>query len=455
MKRFGFIIIFLLSNLSISLGQNLSLSIGEDLITDIETTMPGITLTSSRNTYGVPVGGMKKTSSGILKVLVVFVRFRDDDVNWADGTSYSTLPEWAAKFVNTSIPSNGIYNDINLTNFFDRASGGDGMGLLGSFQVIGDVIYITTYGKRTDYTTDAAVNQHVLTLLDDPTLYDIDFRKYDNWRFVSGGINYSHDYLPFNETTGVGGDGIVDQMFICYRDASKAAPGAGGYHDISLLSNFNTNDGKTINTNSGSTVANTMYNSGYPSDFYAPAHEYCHYLFSWSDNGNTNGHFDGRTYNNHSLNKGLLGQFSLMQRENNGNLSAYERYRLGWLIPQYFDISSNSILIEDSNVKNDAIMIPLSHDPSGNLIEFFLISNYHSTNDYALADPFNKTEIFDNTLVHGILIFHIENEHLDYATQSDVDIECADGLWNWSLAQGSSTPTIKTDDIITKNISII
>ncbi len=437
----------ILINFCIILSQTEVRQMGDDII-DNTALLSGLTSSIPKNSHGIQVGGVTKTASGVLKVLVIFVRFNDDNAPWLDGTLAADLPTWAQNYVSGTIPSNGIYPNINISNLFNRASGGDGAGTLGAFQVIGDVYYVTTTHDESYFIRDLDVNTEVLNLLN-VSPYNIDFRKYDNWQFRVGGKDYEHSYLPFNPATGTGGDGTIDQIYIIYRGRARdVSAQAGGYSTISVPTSAY--DGKYFTSTSGSTLAHSNNMNGLPEDFYGAAHEYGHYLFG-GGSGNTNTHFDGRTYDNHTLNKGLMGQFALMQRDNNGGFSMYERYRLGWLIPQYVTTTTNSKILQDSHVSNTAIMVPISFYAGGELKEYFLIDNYQTTNDYSGADPFNKTPIFDNNIVHGILIFHIENEHLTTPTLSTLDIECADGLWNWTLSSGASTPSDKTDDIIAKS----
>lgn len=48
------------------------------------------------------------------------------------------------------------------------------------------------------------------------------------------------------------------------------------------------------------------------------------------------------------------------------------------------------------------------------------------------------------------MVYHIYDEDLDWPTLSDVDEECADGLWQWGLTAGASTPADRSDDVLDK-----
>lgn len=48
---------------------------------------------------------------------------------------------------------------MNLSDFFDRFSGGDGNGNVGQFHVIGDVVYVTTKQNQSYYTYDLSTGK--------------------------------------------------------------------------------------------------------------------------------------------------------------------------------------------------------------------------------------------------------------------------------------------------------
>ncbi len=415
---------------------------------NLETILPSAkTSTVAKNANGIIQGGKKKTASGILRVLVIFVRFKDDNTNTASWPNYQVLPNWAANFVDSQVPSNNIYQNINLSKYFDMESGGNGNGTLGQFQVIGDVYYVTTDKNRSQYRYDSEVNLHVLQKLDN--YYNVDFRKYDNWKFMVNGEDYNHSYVPFNPQTGTGGDGKLDHIFINWRDSSFFySSSIGGYNGIET--NFTSNDGVIINDYDGSTQFNVMNKGGnFLQNRYVYvvcAHEYCHFLFGGS--GNIKTHFDGEAvHNSHpDANIGNISRFALMTSAESHGMCAYEKYRLGWIEPRIYQTNSSSISLQDTHVKNDVIMIPLKYDNQNNLIEYYLIENFQTLNSYSQASPFKVKKLFNHNFSKGLLVYHIENENLNFPTASILDIECADGLWNWDLSTGAYTPNNRNDD---------
>jgi len=405
-------------------------------------------------------GGREITNQGTLRVLVIFVRFPDDVYNnaayWPD---YNTLPGWASSIVNPQIPKGGAgYTAGNLSDFFDRASAGDGSSSIGSLRIIGDVYYVTTDNPRAYYGTGSgavrAVNQHILAKLDPVVNYAL----YDNWKFMVSGQFYNHEYRP-----GIG-DGQVDYVWMNWRDFSPLDP-IGNLGVKNLYANI-TRDGKLISDASGSTQfrysrPDKSIGGPYaqvPGSILVPAHEFSHFLFGanyfdgWG--GNRTGHIDGRTVYGGTPNIGNAQFFAFMTSNSTAPFSAYERYRAGWLNPDVVETDMSSVFLMETHIKNKAVMIPVRYDNNvpPNVIEYFLIENFHTLNDHATANPFLRRQIFNHTLRKGLLVFHIENEDLDLPTNSNIDIECADGLWQWNLSAGQSTPCDRIDDWIFRDI---
>jgi len=388
-------------------------------------------------------GGKFKPTTGIMRVLVVYIRYPDDVTPGPYWPDTNVLPAWAETIVDETIPQSGIYSSLNVSNFFDRASGGNGSGFLGQFQMIGDVHYVTTTQNRNYYDThggEPAIDREVLQTLDNQGL---DFSEYDNWSMIDGGNYYAHTYVP-----GVG-DGILDFIYIVHRiNPSGVTTGAWGSVPLwPLTVPFQSNDGVVINQYSGANIYGARDFMGpfdqMPRTHYIIAHEYMHHALGYTDQYQS--HFD-----THTFNSGNLGFFALEMSGSPGNMSAYERYRVGWLNPVIVATNQASLTLPETHVQNQAVLLPLRTDLHGNIVEYMLIENFHTLNDYSGANPFMRRSMFQETLTHGLLAYHIENENIEWPTLSLLDIECADGLFNWTLAQGSGTPTDRTDDLIQK-----
>ncbi len=204
---------------------------GQDQICISQQSLMVVQNGSLPSTTAVLRGGREITTQGTLRVLVVFVRFKDDVLNTPTWPDYNVLPTWASTIVDQQIPSNNIYPSLNMSNFFDRASGGDGNGNLGVFRTIGDVYYVTTDTNRSYYRESySAVNEHILTKLNST----VNYGNYDNWTFIKNGELYNHENVP---------DGKVDYIFMIWRGVSPYGEGNLGiknlFADLTL-------DGKTI-----------------------------------------------------------------------------------------------------------------------------------------------------------------------------------------------------------------
>ncbi len=321
--------------------------------------------------------------------------------------------------------------------------------------MIGDVYYLTLPNTKQYYQThggDAAVNYAVLAILDDPLGgFNLNFRYYDNWQFRVYNQNYKHSYVPYSSTTNTGGDGYIDHVFIYWRDKSFSIPDAGGYAGLSLSQNFYSNDGVIIRSEDGTTQFNAMNyripSAGSGLSFGGAIHEYGHFMFG-TINSNLESHFDGRSYfYNADDNNGNINSWGSMILIGAGNVNSYERYRLKWLYPSVISSSNSNVVLKDTYVENKAIMIPIRYN-NNKPVEFFWIENLHTAVHYPTANPFSYTSRFDHIFPHGLLIFHIRNEHPEFPTLSNLDLMCADGNWNWGLIAGASTPNDRSDDQI-------
>ncbi|GIK22616.1 MAG: hypothetical protein BroJett005_20300 [Ignavibacteriota bacterium] len=329
-----------------------------------------------------------------------------------------------------------------MSDFFDRCSGGNGSGTLGSFKMIGDVVYVTTLKNENEYLTghsgDTEIFTEILQTLDNiHGNYNINFKLYDNWKFKVNNVLYNHEYKPNV------GDGLADHIFIINRGNSRK----NGLWAEKTLSgvNFPTNDGVVISSYCGSRIFG-FKNSYTPRAVGGPAHEYCHYLLGGFQD---TGHFDGYNYlPSQTGNRGRINQFALMCAVNAGWMSAYERYRLGWLTPYVVQSNISPKVIKDTHIKNEAILIPLRDPYKGSWREFYLIENYHTQRDYANANPFLKDEVFGDPITHGLLVFHIEDQNYTLPCATKINILCADGKWTWKLLTGASTPYDRSDDLI-------
>ncbi|MCB0283891.1 MAG: hypothetical protein KDF60_14995 [Calditrichaeota bacterium] len=129
--------------------------------------------TNSTDVTTPDIGGRYITANGTLRILLVFVDFKNDTnphSYWVAGSA----PSGMSSFIdaNTSINSS---NYANVTNFFDQMS-------LGNYNVIGEAIYVeaphTEVWYANNYYSRVDRNLDVLVNAVDPI---VDFTLYDNW----------------------------------------------------------------------------------------------------------------------------------------------------------------------------------------------------------------------------------------------------------------------------------
>ncbi|KAA3610775.1 MAG: T9SS C-terminal target domain-containing protein [Calditrichaeota bacterium] len=437
------LIVFLLLVFVIGIYSEETIELSPDVIEESVGTINA----SMRVATGIIEGGKNISASGTLKIPIVFVMFADDNFTSSHWPDADAIPDWASLFVSSKIPTNNLYLTDSFSKFYDLSSGGDGNGTLGAFQVIGDVYFIKLSQNRAYYQIagrgDKKVSEDVIDILDDPMGFDVDFREYDNWEFKVGGTFYDHDYRPFDPATGISADGKLDFMLIYWKEESiTSGSNVGGYAGLGFSGTV-TKDGIGITSSNGVTGFHAS-KFGARKTMAVSAHEIGHHQFGII-NGNTGSHFDGRNDG-----YGNIRKFGLMTRGDGYQFSAYERYRLGWLDPIIVGSNTNNVSFNETHLSstNNAIIIPVAYNGSGYLEEYYLLENYHSTNAYSGANPM----IIDNMLGHdiskGIIVYHVSEEDFDWPTRSQVDIETAEGLFDWDVIEGASTPSDRLDDLI-------
>ena len=436
MKKISFLLISMFLIITIN-GQEEAIMTSPDVITS----STGIIDETMRSPLGFVQDGRDITATGTLKIPIVFVKFANDPVTTPHWPVDSLLPNWAANFVDSDIPINNIYQNNNLSKFYDLSSSGNGNGTLGEFQVIGDIYFVTLNYSRSyyDYYTreDQQVSKDVLDILDDPSgPFNVDFTNYDNWKFKDSAKAYSHIPSP---------DGILDFMLIYWKEKSiSLASNVGGVAGLGFSGTIS-KDGINIASNNGVRGFKAQ-DFGLENTLWISAHEIGHFQFGMI-NGDVGSHFNGRVNG-----YGDMQRFALMTTGEGHQLSAYEKLRLGWLDPIVVTANQNNIVINDTHISptNNAVIIPVEYNSSGYLKEYFLLENYHSTNAHSGANPFLTKSLFNHIISKGIIVYHVSEEDFDWPTLSQVDIEEAEGLFNWEVVQGGSTPYDRLDDLIAK-----
>jgi len=321
-------------------------------------------------------------TSGVLRVFVIFAQFKDDPQIENNGWAKNSYPTWANTFVN-AYPSEGErYAWNNLSQYFNEMSNG-------TFQVLGDVYnsLVITDNNESYYSTIGQVNREIIMKVDPY----VNFAVYDN---LNGN-------LP-------GTDGIVDFIYIIYRNASDRLMNYTGKALLNVSATLYV-DGKRIinNTDIGGGVQQQGGYNGRDYTLYVAAHELGHYFFG-------SGHID------------FVSNLALMTDlpvwNSSRGMHSFERYKLGWI--SYTDITTDGeVTMTDYMTTDQVCRVPISNN------EYFLIENRKRTS------PHDKAGDID------FYIYRILYPELRYPW---IDVLCADGNWNFNVNTSNHTLTRTT-----------
>lgn len=290
---------------------------------DIPDDFPGMEMTTLNQ-----VGGVYLPSTGIVKALIIFIQFPDDDYIGNSAWPLNSFPiyPFGDGYLAENVDYTGSsYRTAGISHYFFEMSNG-------LFHIIGDVYPNLVYTPHTQayYETNnyhyGQITREVLQSLD---TY-IDYSEYDNWT-TSGSYSWSS-----------GPDGKVDMIFIRYRwidtdintsiggdDNDKFGMYGKGIAKLSeyTISDYVTGDEVTIDMNgfpqSGVTNQYGAYCTNSTSSWSLTwsvgleAHEFGHYIL---------GLWHGGPYGGNGLMKeppGWIGDVGM---------HSYERERLGYMV---------------------------------------------------------------------------------------------------------------------------
>lgn len=342
--------------------------------TNVKNTLTALSSPTSR-------GGAYITYQGVLRVVVVFIQFKDDSQASTDWP-LNTLPNWALNFVNANPGNSFPYN--NLSQYFYEMSNGN-------FQVVGYVhpqLMITNLNESQYNQSLGAVNNEILTRINP----SVDFSQYDNW----SGIN-------------PGPDGYVDMIFLMYRNFSNQlinGQGWTGNAELFLPNNLAV-DGKIIRSGfPGSGVQ--MRGGWHGNDYikYVAAHELGHYLFG-------GGHIFG------------VSDLAIMTGgpvwNSSRGMHSWERWKLNWL--NYTDVNSNSTV-----TATDYMTTMNVYRTSISSSEYYSFENREKISSHDWAGG------------QGVYIYHVT----DYGYPPTIDVQCADGNWDFTINPSAYYPLAKS-----------
>ncbi|HAY33581.1 MAG TPA: T9SS type A sorting domain-containing protein [Ignavibacteria bacterium] len=366
--------------------------------------------------------GNPSNSNATFNKLFVFIQFLDDTASsdeWPVGDPPVYMNKFLVKDKNNTVNFWENYRDSSLSDYYQEIS-------KGALHVTGEARHLITYHNWSHYQNmtkgyDTLLVEIYSRLKADTT---IQWLKFDQWSRNDSNNNYVYERDKYLDMMGLFFRKVIGQDFI-------GAVGYPGYVPLMGPSDFilfaNNNDTVKVGN------ARNKYGSGFvvkgtnvsgPLGFYRSMgiaiHEYGHYLF-----GNIHSSSGIMTSN---------GGMSI----NDLFMSGYERYKLGLLDTLTVNFNqSGSYSIKDVSGRNGTgqspdfpqmLKVPITST------DFFLIENrrkiskwdVYMLGDTARLDPFLYTGDYGK----GIYIYHSNNIGLDYSGQ--VDIECADGLWDWA-----------------------
>jgi M6 family metalloprotease-like protein len=259
-------------------------------------------------------GGLYLTSQGELKVLIVFVRFKDDDSDhpyWPAGQP----PQNYSTYIDPNLQTNSTHYN-NLTHYYKKMS-------LGVYKVTGQAVYVETDENKAYYFNPAnylpTSPKHFATkkVLQDKVDPLINFNIYDNW---SSSNYYQHSNQP---------DGTIDMIVMVWRASTTpfhftdwGEASLGGYTSYTVE-----NGTKTIKTgfglNSGSGVTCHYWGERSPEiNFKVIVHEIAHWLL-----GSLHPYDRYDPNNRHEL-------WGMLSSPGDGICTnTYERERVAWINP--------------------------------------------------------------------------------------------------------------------------
>ena len=282
----------------------------------------------------------------------------------------------------------------------------------------------------------AKMNKDVFDYLSDSV--NVDWPFYDKWKTTSNG-HFSWEK-----------DELVDMIYMVFRSKTNAFLGSSsGVSDIGYIDT----NGNYLYTvyQSGNTIVKVngsygLNGSGQTTDargdlIYSrhkfldvSTHEHLHYLFG-----------SGHNIYCH-LAAGSGWEFSL---------SPWEVVKLGYVQQKYVNYSNPSYILYDYSSRTgsagsagEVLQIPVSSDGK----EFFLLANRSKLSEWGrrmsrdiLADDgYQSLKNINPNYGKGLYIYHITNGYSGHTARENdrnMDLECADGLWNWVNTGLTRPPT--------------
>jgi len=331
--------------------------------------------------------GFRKASVDTLRMLMVFVRPKNDSKNlmdWPAGqdpTNYHNFLSFNPDSIDVSDPN-------NFSSYFKVNSNS-------KFIVYGDVMSIELSDEINAYGTSwgTQYKNSILEVTDSIFYrYGLSISNYDNWTYSAS----SNNHLKLN-------DNSIDFVLFVYKDLYGSP--AGFVDPYGIYAFTNTSNGFTINYLSSAYVrvykdfplAFSVINLG--------VHELGHYLLSGQHSYNEG----GKSYNYHSIYSGA----GLHTQTN-----AFEKNHLGWIDVPTIE-SNQEVTLSDFTTTGDAVRIFTGLSGTDSTFTFL---EYHKMNSV-----FDRHSL--NTNDQGLIIYNGRNELKNNI--NNFRLEPASGRWNW------------------------
>jgi hypothetical protein len=399
-------------------------------------------------------------------VLVLFVQFANDSgpdaYYWHVGQNPAFYKEVISEQKRTSTNWWEAYNENTetLSDFWMEASRSHFHAVGQSFSIIlphGNDWYKRYFGTN----AIGRINDDIYNILKTDYQDSINWDNYDRW--TKDQTNNTFLYQP---------DGYVDMIYKVFRSHSPGLgmPAGGiaklygsyqygniypiyanGSDTIKIHGDYNAlGSGITITPGHGGNEGQDNYGR------YAPInklgtisfseHEHGHYLFGSGHQRYGKMMGDGNNYG--------LDEF----------LSPYEELQMGYMTSNVINFSTISYPLEDYSSRNSNSEGKVLEVPINGSNEFFLIANRTKVSYYDKLmfgdtchdDPYRVlTNGESPNYGKGLYIYHAYPNSSGYPWQGNMDLECADGLYNWTY-MGTEHPDWSNDQDVGyyKNTSV-
>ncbi|MBL8008732.1 MAG: hypothetical protein JNJ56_14520, partial [Ignavibacteria bacterium] len=406
-----------------------------------ESSSPSTFIGGRYKPHRTDIGG-SQTGEDYFPILVVYIQYQGEtggnfpgNPDSVDAWPAGRAPNFMSRTITKTRASNSSswwdsYNGYDINDYWHEFS-------RGKLHVRGEAFSVMLPHTKAWYDSNGGqgkMNKDVFDYLSDST--NIDWTFYDKWTTVSEG---SFLWEP---------DQLVDMIYMVFRSRINGYLGSAGEASIGSIQGATSNQytvyqsgstlvkvqggGFAINCSGHRTEARADLIYCRHSFFGVSTHEHGHYLFGG----------EHETYSHMTAGQG--GEFSL---------SPWEMIKLGYIQPQTVNYFNPTHLLYDYSSRygtagstGEVLQVPITSDGT----EFFLLANRRKVSTYdirmsgdTLAD--DGSYFFKNVnpqFGKGLYIYHIKGGY-EYGPgdAKDMDLECADGLWNW-VSTGLTRPPI-------------